>query len=321
MTTSKVILLCPGQGAQRVGMGKAWFEHAPAAAQTFGAADEILGDRLGIRLSELCFSGSADRLNRTDAAQPAIYTTSVACYQAMIAEAQAAGNEIDISATAGLSLGEYTALHLAGAISFADGLELVTLRGRAMQEAAEAVDSSMVALIGADEAQAVEVCEAAASDDILVPANFNAPGQIVLSGHSAACDRAQVEAEKLGLRATRLEVAGAFHSPLMAPAADRLREALDKVEIRAPKPLVCSNVTGAGHGQGDDSGATVEETIRTRLVEQLTHPVRWADNCRWLAENAGEAAWHEMAPGKTLMGLMRRIDRTIKVVKHDEPTD
>ena len=319
MSANPVILLCPGQGAQRVGMGKAWFTDSPAAARTFGAADEILGDRLGVRLSELCFEGPENRLNQTDAAQPAIYTVSVACYQALVAEAEAAGREIDIVATAGLSLGEYTALHLAGVISFADGLELVTLRGRAMQDAAEAVDSSMVALIGADEAQAGAVCEAAALDDILVPANFNAPGQIVLSGHSAACDRAEAEATKLGLRASRLEVAGAFHSPLMAPAADRLREALDKTEIRAPRTIVCSNVTGQGHGPDENSGTTVEEMIRRRLVEQLTCPVRWADNCRWLARQAGEAAWHEMAPGKTLMGLMRRIDRNVKVVKHDEP--
>ncbi|MCB9837901.1 MAG: ACP S-malonyltransferase [Phycisphaeraceae bacterium] len=319
MTANQVILLCPGQGAQRIGMGKAWFDHAAAAAQTFGAADEILGDRLGARLSELCFHGPADVLNRTDVAQPAIYTVSVACYQALVAEAQNAGREIDILATAGLSLGEYTALHLAGSIAFADGLELVTLRGKAMQEAAEAVDSSMVALIGADEEQANRVCESAASDDILVPANFNAPGQIVLSGHTAACERAETEASKLGLRATRLEVAGAFHSPLMAPAAERLAEALSRTEIRPPRSIVCSNVTGAGHGQDEDSGATVEEMIRRRLVEQLTRPVRWADNCLWLAGQAGGADWHEMAPGKTLMGLMRRIDRGVKVVQHDEP--
>ncbi len=321
MSTNQVILLCPGQGAQRVGMGKAWFDHAPAAAQTFGAADEILGDRLGVRLSELCFNGPADLLNRTDAAQPAIYTTSVACYQALIAEAESAGKEISVVATAGLSLGEYTALHLAGAISFTDGLELVTLRGKAMQEAAEAADSSMVALIGADEAQANEVCEAAAQGEVLVPANFNAPGQIVVSGHSSACDRAEEKAKEMGLRASRLEVAGAFHSPLMAPAAERLREALDKVEIRAPKMTVCSNVSGAGHAQEADSGATVEDQIRTRLVEQLTHPVRWADNCAWLAGQAEGADWHEMAPGKTLMGLMRRIDRSVKVVQHDEPNE
>jgi len=321
MTTNQVILLCPGQGAQRVGMGRAWFEGSTSAAQTFGAADEILGDRLGARLSELCFDGPAERLNRTDVAQPAIYTVSAACYQAMIAEAQSSGREIEIMAAGGLSLGEYTALHLAGALSFADGLELVTLRGRAMQDAAEAVDSSMVAIIGADEDQADEICEAAAGNDILVPANFNAPGQIVLSGHAGACDRAQAEAEQRGLRATRLDVAGAFHSPLMAPAADRLREALDRVEIRPPRSPVCSNVTGEEHRPEDDSGATVEETIRERLVAQLTSPVRWADNCRWLAGMAGDAQWHEMAPGKTLMGLMRRIDRSVKVVQHDEPSE
>src|SRR5690606_11864542 len=134
------IILCPGQGAQRVGMGRAWFDAAPIAAQTFGAADAILGDSLGAPLSEICFSGPADRIDRTDVAQPALYTCAIASYQAWIGD-----NEAPLAATAGLSLGEYTALHLAGAISFEDGLRLVALRGRTMQDAAEAVDSSMVA--------------------------------------------------------------------------------------------------------------------------------------------------------------------------------
>lgn len=301
------VTLCPGQGAQRVGMGSAWFNAAPEAAQTFAAADAQLGDRLGAPLSQLCFEGPADRLSMTDAAQPAIYVASAACWQGLIAQI---GEIPTVAAAAGLSLGEYTALHLAGALSFADGLELVTLRGRAMQDAAQASDGGMVALIGADEAQAQAVCDEAANGSVLVCANFNAPGQIVLSGDSAACDRAAVVAEKMSLRATRLDVAGAFHSPLMEPAADRLREALENIEIREPSCPVVSNVTAQPH-EGVRS-------IKERLVEQLLEPVRWDESCRWLIANV-EAPMHELAPGKVLSGLMRRIERSAKVVNHDEP--
>lgn len=307
------IILCPGQGAQRVGMGRSWFDVSPAAAQTFGAADAILGDSLGKPLSELCFNGPAELLDRTNVAQPALFTCAIASYQAWIGD-----DEIPLSAAAGLSLGEYTALHLAGAISFEDGLRLVALRGRAMQDAAEAVDSSMVALIGADEAQAAEICESvqsARSDLVLVPANFNAPGQIVLSGHAEACDLAVLESESRGFRATRLAVAGAFHSPLMQPAAERLSGALEAVEIKPPHCPVLSNVTGAPHEAGEGG---LEASIKAGLVAQLLSPVRWDASCRWLAANAS-GAYHEMAPGKVLAGLMRRIDRSIKVTSHDEP--
>ena len=312
--SEKKVILCPGQGAQSVGMGKGWFDRSPAAAQTFGAAEEILGDRLGARLSALCFGGPEATLNRTDVAQPAIYVVGVACYQAMLGDVDASG----LAAVAGLSLGEYTALHLAGAISFADGLELVTLRGKAMQEAAEASDGGMVALIGADEAQAAQVVERAGAGDVFVAANFNAPGQIVLSGANAACDRAMRVAEEIGLRAARLSVAGAFHSALMAPAAQRLGEALARVEIEAPACPVVSNVTGVPHGTGPDEGRPIGESIRARLVEQLTAPVRWSQSCAWLVENIpGE--YHEIAPGKVLSGLMRRINRQTKVESHDTP--
>ena len=181
-----MILLCPGQGAQAVGMGKAWADASPEAADILRQADEILGDRLGAPLSTLCFDGPADRLNATDASQPAIYACSVASYAGL----RAAGALPDeLVGTAGLSLGEYTALHLAGVFDFATGLRLVADRGRLMQDAAEASNGGMLALIGADEDQAQALCEQAAGSDVLVPANFNAPGQIVLSGHAEACDQ------------------------------------------------------------------------------------------------------------------------------------
>lgn len=316
MSGDALIVLCPGQGAQAVGMGKAWFDASPEARAVFERADKQLGGRLGAPLSQLCFEGPAERLNETDVSQPALYVTGVACWRGLLAKWNFGNGEANLAAAAGLSLGEYTALHLAGAFTFEDGLELVTLRGRAMQDAAVAQASGMVALIGADEAQARGVCEEARGSDILVCANFNAPGQVVLSGHKAACQRAAEAAAATGLRAAVLPVAGAFHSPLMAPAADRLRAGLAKVAIKAPRCPVLSNVTAAPHAAA--SGGTIDQEIRRLLVEQLTSPVRWEGCCRWVAGNTrGEA--HELAPGATLAGLQRRIDKAVKVNTHDKP--
>lgn len=312
-------ILCPGQGAQAVGMGKAWASAHPESRAIFDRADAVLGDSLGATLSDLCFNGPAGRLNKTDAAQPAIFVTSVASWHGVCA---IAGNDpisAPIAAAAGLSLGEYTALHIAGGMSFEDGLKLVTIRGQAMQDAAEATPSGMVALIGADEMSATELCEKVLDkmeddpDDerVLVPANFNAPGQVVISGSLKACDLAEQVAGETGLRATRLTVAGAFHSPLMAPAAERLRAALGTVEIASPRCRVMSNVTGTPHG-------TEPAGIKERLIEQLTNPVRWSEDCAYLNQHVGGTPF-ELAPGRTLAGLMRRIDRGVKVTSNDTP--
>ncbi|MEZ6232689.1 MAG: ACP S-malonyltransferase [Phycisphaerales bacterium] len=376
-----LVLLCPGQGAQAVAMGRAWCEASPEARAVFDLADRILtGDagvagasgsaidhqwnaRVGAPLSTLCFEGPAETLNRTDVSQPAIFVTSVACWAGLAARWGVApdirASETPIVAAAGLSLGEYTALLLAGAIGFEDALRLVALRGRAMQDAAEAVPSGMVALIGADEASAQAVCDATLStaaaagdaDQVLVPANFNAPGQIVISGSKAACERAVAIAAEEGLRATALPVAGAFHSPIMAPAAERLGAALAGTTIHAPACPVMSNVTARPHGRphvtphgtphdtggsGESAGAgaagsgtmdpsAVADSIRRRLVEQLTSPVRWAEGCEWLVREIVTTTpgveLHELAPGKTLAGLMRRIDKSAKVASHDGPND
>lgn len=299
-------------------MGRVWSERSPEARKLFDRADEVAGDRLGARLSTLCFEGPAERLNQTDVSQPTIFVASMASLAGLAAAWGVSMSEIDSSATAGLSLGEYTALCVAGALSFESALELVLLRGRAMQDAAEAVPSSMVALIGADEAHAVVLCERAREDGVLVPANFNAPGQVVVSGTAEACDRAEKVAAEMGLRATRLAVAGAFHSPIMAPAAERLKAALQETDLDKPRCQVLSNVTGRPHQAGE--GTTIEQSIRDRLVEQLTSPVRWADNCAWLAAERAASEFHELAPGKTLTGLFRRIDRNVKVETHDEPS-
>lgn len=314
-------------------MGKGWFEQSADARAVFEKADRLVGNRLhpDRTLSRLCFEGGGgtaddgERLNQTDVSQPAIYACSVACWAGLRSLWGAGGiDEAGIAATAGLSLGEYTALHLAGVFSFEDGLELVMLRGRAMQEAADAVKnadgspgSGMVALIGADETLAAAVCEQACGSEVLVPANFNAPGQVVISGHTAACRRAVEVAGTMGLRATVLPVAGAFHSPIMQPAADRLRAALAKTPMKPPSPRcpVVSNVTAAMHEPS-------VERIRTRLVEQLTYPVLWDAGCKALiAGQSGPSPveFHELAPGRTLAGLMRRIDKNTKVETHEDP--
>ncbi len=298
-------------------MAKAWFDRSPEARRIFEEADRVLGDRLSHPIGPLCFEGPAERLNATDAAQPAIFVAGVACAHALAAEWGVAVDKLPLAAAAGLSLGEYTALHLAGAMGFDEALELVTLRGRAMQDAAEAHPSGMVALIGADEAQARALCERCAENQVLVPANFNAPGQIVISGHVDACQRAVDAAAEFNCRATPLAVAGAFHSPLMQPAADRLAEALAKTPIRPPRCPVYSNVTAKPH-EADP------QTIRARLIDQLTAPVRWADSCAAMQQAGLFAApnqAHELAPGKTLAGLMRRIDRAAQIQTHDEPAN
>ncbi len=303
-----VAILCPGQGAQAVGMGKAWVEASPEARGVFDEADAILGDSLGAPLSEICFNGPPDRLNRTDVAQPALYVCSMASYRGVTEQR----GPLAVAAAAGLSLGEYTALHIAGVFDFEAGLRLVARRGRLMQDAAEAADSGMVALIGADETQAQRVCDEAAGGEILVCANFNAPGQIVLSGHTAACERAVTVAAGLDLRATALTVAGAFHSPIMQPAADGMAEALTPISFRTPAVPVWSNVTAEPHDAADT------ELLKRRLVEQIVRPVQWSESCRALA-GGDRMEFHALAPGSVLRGLMKRIDRTTKVITHDQP--
>lgn len=331
MTSSfpaSMVVLCPGQGAQVVGMARAWHQASAAARDVFARADAKAGGRLGASLSELCFNGPAERLNQTDVSQPAIFTASMACWAGWCEQAGMTPSDAQtrIAAAAGLSLGEYTALTLAGAMSFEDGLELVMLRGRAMQDAADGPlaraggGGAMLALIGGTDEQAQQVCDQARGADVLVCANYNAPGQVVLSGHRVACERAAKVAEAAGLRSTMLAVAGAFHSPLMAPAADQLAAALRTTNIRAPRCTVVANVTARPYGEGRAAGASVEASeVREALASQLTSPVRWSQSCQWLVASMAGKEFHELAPGKTLMGMMRRIDKSARVTTHDEP--
>ncbi|MDP6541703.1 MAG: ACP S-malonyltransferase [Phycisphaerales bacterium] len=302
--SEQVILLCPGQGAQKVGMGKAWHDSSPAAKAIFEEADEILGDSLDRPLSEICFEDPDGVINQTNISQPAIYTTSIASWHGLSEQ----GFACEPIATAGLSLGEYSALHLAGVFSFADGLKLVAKRGQLMQEAAETSSSTMIAVMG-DDADILALCEEARGDDILVPANFNASGQIVLSGSVDACQRVANLASDRGVRGTLLSVAGAFHSPFMESAAEGMQSAFAETTLNPPTTPVWSNVTAEPHKNGE---------IADRLVQQITGSVRWAEQCTNMAKMY-DGAWHELGPGSVLRGLMRRIDRQVKVQSHDEP--
>ena len=296
--SQQTCILCPGQGAQAVGMGKDYFEQSPVARQAFEAANAVVG----YDLSSIAFGGPEEKLNGTDTAQPAIYTVGVACYRAAVA----AGNidPASVTACAGLSLGEYTALHLAGCFSFEDGLRLVAARGRYMQDAAVATPSGMVAIIGADEPAVNKICQDAAQGEVLVPANFNAPGQIVVSGAMQACERVLKVAEAAGFRVAALKVAGAFHSPIMQAAADKMKAELDRVAFSAPKVTVYSNVTAKPHGD--------VASIKSLLVDQIVKSVRWADTMATLAANS-ESRFVELAPGRTLAGLAKRINRRLPV--------
>lgn len=292
MTTA---FMFPGQGAQEVGMGADLCEQYPAARAIYDEADEVLG----FKISELCFSGPAERLNATDIQQPAIFVTSVAAFEA--ARAAEVLDGMGPAYTAGLSLGEYTAYYAAGTLRFDAALTLVQGRARFMQEAAEGADSAMVAVVGLADAKALEVCDGARGDDVLVAANFNCPGQVVLSGHRGACERAVRLAEDSGaIKVVMLDVAGAFHSPLMQSAADKLKPILDATEFRPPKIPVVANVDCVIHGDPD--------AIRENLYKQVTSPTFWAKSMQKLLD-LGVDQFVELGPKKTLCGFMRRINR------------
>ena len=291
-------ILCPGQGAQVVGMGKDYYEASPAAREVFEAAN----DMLGFDLKSLCFSGPEEELNQTNISQPAIYVTSVACFRAAVSVGIV--NPAEVTAYAGLSLGEYTALHLGGSFSFLDGLKLVQARGTYMQEAAVATPSGMVAIMGADESAVAKLCDEAARGEVLVPANYNAPGQIIVSGANAACERFMKAAEPAGFKVVPLKVAGAFHSPLMQSGADRMAAELDRVALRQPEKTVYANVTAQPHGD--------VASMKKLLIEQIVSPVRWEQTMQALVAG-GEARYVELAPGRVLTGLLKKINRRLPV--------
>lgn len=295
---SKIAILFPGQGAQAVGMGRQLAESLPAARSLFDRAQGVLG----YDLADVCFNGPAEKLDSTVHSQPALFVCSLAALESLKATKPEVAAEAQ--ATAGLSLGEYTALVFADAITFEDGLKLVQERGRAMQAAADAVPSGMVSVLGLELDKVQAICDEARHEgEILQIANHLCPGNIVISGHTSACDRVPAIAEKAGaMKTIRLSVAGAFHTPLMQPAVQRLTAALAHVPIKTPRIPVISNVDALSH---DDP-----HEIRHLLVQQVVSPVRWEDSMRVLL-GKGYAPFWEIGPGRVLRGLLKRIDRKV----------
>jgi len=297
----KAALLFPGQGAQHAGMGRDIAEAYPPAAEIFSRADQILG----FELSKLCFEGPPEKLDTTEISQPAIFTTSSAILEAL--EASPDATKIRPDVTAGLSLGEYTALYAAGMISFEDGLVVTAARGRAMQAAAEASEGGMLGIIGLDEEKVEQICRQASEGEILEAVNFNCPGQVVISGAKSACKRAEKLADEYGaVKAVPLAVAGAFHTDMMAPAAEKLRQALEQCQITEPADIkTIANIDAQYYDSADK--------IRESLTKQLTTPLLW-QKCMERLIADGVESFYEIGPGRVLTGLMRRINRKIKVV-------
>lgn len=266
----------------------------PAAKRLF----EEAADRLGFDLLEICVNGPAERLNATDVSQPAIFVASLAA----LGHLQETQPEVfeQVTDTAGLSLGEYTALVFAGALSFRDGLAVVRARGQAMQHAAEATPGAMAGILGGEATEVQALVEQARDTGVIEVANLLCPGNTVISGEVAAVDRVVSLADAKGFKVARLAVAGAFHTSLMKPADDRLAEALATVEIRTPRIPVWSNVDAAPH--------TDPAEIRELLVRQVVSPVLWETSMRRVAA-AGVQRWYEIGPGRVLAGLMKRIER------------
>ncbi len=289
---SGMAFLFPGQGAQSMGMGKQLCDSLPASRQLFDEAKEILG----YGLAEICWNGPAEKLNSTVVSQPAIFVTSLAALEGL----RASGPEVvrGCAGAAGLSLGEYTALVFAGALSFRDGLRVVKRRGEAMQRAADATPSAMVSVLGLNPAQVEELCAGARTAGLVKIANILCPGNIVISGTRAACDLLERLAEEKGAKTVRLTVAGAFHTDLMKPADQELAAILEQVEIRSPRLPVWSNVDAQPHTDPDE--------IRGLLVQQVLQPVLWEQTVRNILER-GFTRFFEIGPGRVLAGLLKRI--------------
>lgn len=296
----------PGQGAQTIGMGRALADAYPASKAVFDEVDEALGDSL----SSLIWDGDIDTLTLTANAQPALMATSLAAMRALEAEG---ASITDASFVAGHSLGEYSALAAAGAISVSDTARLLRLRGEAMQAAVPVGEGAMAALLGLDFAKVEQVAADAAGGDICVAANDNDPGQVVVSGSKAAVERAVDLAKEAGARrAMLLPVSAPFHSPLMAPAAEVMAQALSEVDISRPSVPLVANVLA--HSISDPS------TIRSLLVDQVTHSVRWRESVIWMVGEGVDTIW-EIGAGKALSGMVRRIAKDVETQAIGTPAD
>jgi len=292
----KIAFLFPGQGAQHVGMGATVCSQVPAARALFDRAEPILG----YDLYHLCTQGPATRLDATDHSQPAIFVSSLAALEQLKLDSPAVVE--NCAATAGLSLGEYTALVFAGAMTFEDGLAVVQERGRAMQAASEACESGMVSILGLEREKVAAVCAECRNGEVLQIANLLCPGNIVVSGHKEACRKVMDAAVAAGaMKTIPLAVAGAFHTKIMEPALERLRAALAKMPLQKPRIPVISNVDARPH---DDP-----EEIRELLIRQVCSPVLWEDSQRYMLDTAQITQFYEIGPGRVLAGLLKRIAR------------
>lgn len=273
----------PGQGAQAVGMGKDLYDNVPVAKELFEKANEILG----FRITDIMFAGTPDELKQTKVTQPAVFLHSVIMAKAL---------DVKPDAVAGHSLGEFSALVVAGALSFEDGLKLVSKRAMAMQAACEARPGTMAAILGLEDKTVEEIC--ASIDGVVVAANYNCPGQLVISGEIEAVDKACAALKEAGAkRALRLAVGGAFHSPLMEPARVELAEAISRTDIRTPVCPVYQNV--------DALPSTDPAVIKEKLLKQLTSPVRWTQTVLNM-DRDGASEFVELGPGAVLQGLIKK---------------
>ena len=283
----------PGQGAQFVGMGKDLYESNPLAKELFDKANDVLG----FKITDIMFEGTAEELKQTKVTQPAVFLHSVISALCM-------GDDFKPEMVAGHSLGEFSALVAAGALNFEDGLRLVHARAMAMQEACEMAQGTMAAIIGLPDEKVEEICAAVSSEgNVVIPANYNNPGQLVISGNveavNAACEKMKEAGAK---RALLLPVSGAFHSPLMQPAKDKLQAAIEQTEVKAPICPVYQNVDAQPH--------TDPAEIKQNLIAQLTSSVRWTKSVQnMIADGADD--FTECGPGKALQGMIAKINREV----------
>ncbi|MGB1642546.1 MAG: ACP S-malonyltransferase [Paracoccaceae bacterium] len=298
--------VCPGQGAQSIGMGKALAEAYVESKQVFEEVDDALGESL----SKLIWEGDINVLTLTENAQPALMATSLAAARALTREGMGVETA---NYVAGHSLGEYSALAIAGALSIADAARLLRTRGKAMQAAVPVGVGAMAALLGLDFETASQVAKQAAGDEVCEAANDNDPAQVVVSGHKAAVERAVELAKEHGAkRAVLLPVSAPFHCSLMSPAAAVMKEALSEATIISPSVPVVSNVKAQAVSDPDE--------IRELLIQQITGSVRWRESVMWMAQNDVSEIW-EIGAGKALSGMVRRIDRDVECKNIATPED